>query len=351
MNCEFCGNEFSSNNSLKAHQKRAKYCLDKQKESKPNFEVNYFICQWCNKEFTKNYDAKIHEQSCKLNRLVNLKYDIECLKNEHLKELKEKDKQLVELQNENERKIVELQNENERKIVELQKEKDKRIELEKECIKLKALLKGKEELSDEFKSLHSKKDNFIEKIAMQHKVTTKTNNTNNQNILNNLPVFTITTEQIEAAAEFGFTRELFLQGQTGVAKFFINFVKEIYGDVIPWTVTDRSRCTFKIKDENGNIITDPKAEKITEMVANAIKKKNKEHHDSFYPKIKDLKGSDSSENEMTNSDDSDIEDDVKALINHEKKVEADENFISITKLKNNNKWFRNRLMKEFQYGI
>jgi hypothetical protein len=77
--CEFCNNEFKSEKSLYIHQKRTKYCLEKQNK--------YIVCLGCEKSFSNDaYETHI------LNCIKYLK-----LKN---KELEEENRDIIHFQNE-----------------------------------------------------------------------------------------------------------------------------------------------------------------------------------------------------------------------------------------------------------
>ncbi len=323
-NCEFCNNNFSTNVSLYNHQRKTKYCIEIQKSNNIQTHEIIYTCEWCKKTFLAKHHLNRHLDSCKIKSDTDNESAV--IKNKELLEEIEGLREIIKNQN------IKIFDQNHKitnqnlKIVELT------VRLEKET-----------EIKDTFESLHSKKDNCIEKIAMQPKTiqtsqtsNQNTQNTHNQNILNNLPIFNITKEQLQKAAETDFSLELFLQGQVGVAKFTIGVFRKAHDDKLPWIVSDQARDIFKTKDEDGNIIVDPRAERLTAMVMEAVKEKNKQHHDSFYPK------------RNCNSDDERDEEEIdrEGKIELDDQIRADNCYMDIMKMNRDNKVFRKRLIKE-----
>ncbi len=306
--CEYCNHSFSSRGSLYNHQHKTIYCLEIQKTFKPDILLKKFECKWCIKSYTRNENLLEHQIICKKNPnididLIKLKYE------EEIKKYKEENDNL----------------------------KQKLYDSEKRCIELQARLEERTNSKEEFKELHSKREECIEKIAMQPKSnTSNTQNTLNSQIINNLPIFNLTAKQLEEEAEEGFSLDLFLQGQVGVAKFTINIARKNHDDKLPWIVSDHVRGIFKTKDKDGNIIIDRKAQKLTEMVMEAVKKKNQEHHDSFYPK-RDYKSDDE-------RDEAEI--DRVGKIELDDQMRADDCYMDIMKMKRDNSVFMKNLIKE-----
>ena len=83
IQCDYCGNGFSSKTSLLTHQKTSKYCLTSRDE-----ESDVQICADCNKSFTQKSTLVRHHKTCKLraarllfeDRIVKLEADNERLK-------------------------------------------------------------------------------------------------------------------------------------------------------------------------------------------------------------------------------------------------------------------------------
>lgn len=302
MECEYCGNSFSTKMSLHNHQKRTKYCIKIQQKKNDELPLETMFCKWCEKQYFRKDHLKTHENICTKGEIDVRKVPIS-KKDKLLQIIAEKD-EIIYTKNEliNELKIKNAE--------------------------LSALLKKETEMKDEFKQLHGKREECIEKIAMQPKVTTQ-NNTQN-NILNQLPPLIITSEQLQVEADQHFSKELFLKGQAGAADFFTEVVKRQTNGIIPWMITDKARAVFKYKDGNKEVITDHKGEKISLMVAEAIKKKNKEHHDSFYPEEYD----------------SDVErDEDQEERRQSQQQRADNSFIELSKLNRDNKVFRKRIIE------
>jgi hypothetical protein len=93
LSCEFCNAELASSASLKHHQSKTKYCLEKQK--KP---LNLFECKDCDKNFTTKRKLISHQEIC-------LPYNLSSLEKQHNNELYKKDFEISELR----KQIKELQ--------------------------------------------------------------------------------------------------------------------------------------------------------------------------------------------------------------------------------------------------
>ncbi len=342
--CQFCNNSFTSNVSLYNHQRKAKYCIDIQKSNNADVKSNSYACKWCNKLFNAKYNYERHIEQCKNEKESNPIYIEMQSKITHQSEeicnmdklikdqevsLKSYEIKIKNMDTKLKNRYTKIKN-MENKITELEDElnKDKStIEEQKlKIVELSVRLEKETEIKGEFKDLHTKKEECIEKIAMQPKYNSQTSNQSttqhNQNILNNLPVFNITKEQLQKAAETDFSLELFLQGQVGVAKFTIGVFRQAHDDDLPWIVSDQARGIFKTKDKDGNILVDPRAERLTAMVMDAVKEKNKQHHDSFYPK------------RNYNSDDErdEAEIDREGQIELDEQIRADNCYLEILKI-------------------
>ncbi len=354
--CQYCNNNFTSNSSLYNHQRKAKYCIEMQKQKNIDVqEINSYLCEWCNKIFNSKYSYTRHTDGCKIKtekesnsiyigmkiKLMNQSEELDKfrklvddlnVKVEKQNYRVEKLKSRIDEQNE----IIEKQNETvEGKNRTIEEQNESIEEYKYKIIDLTARLEERTNNKEEYKELHSKREECIEKIAMQPK-NNNTQNTLNSQIINNLPVFNLTAKQLEEAAEEGFSLDLFLQGQVGVAKFTINVARKNHDDELPWLVSDHARGIFKTKDKDGNIIIDRKAQKLTEMVIDALKKKNKEHHDSFYPK------------RNCDSDDErdEAEIDRAGKIELDDQIRADDCYMDIMKMKRDNSVFVKSLIKE-----
>ncbi len=305
VKCDYCENLFCNKSALSNHQKTAKYCIKLQKDL--NKDIKEYNCKLCLKIFIRKDTLISHEKICrgtssKNQDIISLEKDLEQEKNNTFK-----------LQTIN----AQLNEEN--------------INLKIKVAELTAILKGKTELSEKFETLHSKKDNCIEKIALQPKTTTKnTSNSTQNNILNNLPIFNLTKEKLQLIANTEFTHELFLRGQEGAAKFATNIARKENDGDLPWVVSDKNRGIVKMKGEDGIIITDYDVEIITDLIFEAIKDKNQEYFDAAYPPYD------------TDAEELDPDEAERVEAN---KARADKCFSDIAKMKRNNKVFKKKLIE------
>ncbi len=346
--CQYCDSDFASKVSLNKHQKSAKYCIDMRKEDDCKLDIDEFKCEWCSKAYTRKDRYYDHTRICKtnpenMNKIIS-KADYNLLLENFNKQREENIELKIKL-TENINSFNETKNENvELKIKlatitvrldeltnSLDKSNQENIELKIKNAELTATLKGKTELSEKFETLHSKREECIEKIALQPKNTTTKNTSNTQNnILNNLPIFNLTKEKLQLIASTEFTHELFLRGQEGAAKFATNIARKENDGDLPWVVSDKNRGIVKMKGEGGIIITDYDVEIITDLIFEAIKDKNQEYFDAAYPPY------DSDAEEL----DPDEAERVEA-----NKARADKCFSDIAKMKRNNKVFKKKLIE------
>jgi hypothetical protein len=327
--CEYCKGVFASKNILSQHQKKARYCLDIQLKINPETKIDNIPCQYCGKNFMRNRDKNMHESICKHNKSKDPLFA------EYENKLKEKDTEceikLKEKDTECEIKLKEKDTEYEKKLKEKDTEYEKKLkEKDAEINELKIKIinsKLESEISKKeiYKDLHDNSRNIIDKMATQPK------NVSNNNILNNIPTLNINQEHLSQAADNGFTRELFLQGQAGVAQFFLGYMKDVNNGVVPFVVSDKSREILKYKDKNQEIVTDTKGNKLTQLAFNAVKTLNQKHYDSFYSSSSNINNSDDEEDEDTESD-------IKQEL-------ADKCFISIKKLPKDNTVFRKKIIE------
>ena len=100
--CKYCKNDYSTNISLKNHQKTAKFCIEIQKktQNKTNnqiIEIKSFHCTYCEDTFNVKCNLERHYETCKIrlnkikeendkkkdNEILELKQTIENLKNKY----------------------------------------------------------------------------------------------------------------------------------------------------------------------------------------------------------------------------------------------------------------------------
>ena len=329
--CEFCDHDFSTKGTLLSHQVKAKYCLEIQKKTnKIQDKFVSYDCQFCSKSFTYKKLKNNHELICKT-KYNSVNDANKSLENENVI-LKMKMEFISE---ENEKKIRSLEVENEKKIRSLEVENEKKIrqlELEKKILEIKVESVQKEI----YEKLHTKVENCVEKIALQPK--TSTSSSSNTNILNNMPCFTTTVEELKLEAQKSFSEELFLQGQAGAAKFFLDYSKNKNGGVVPWVVTDKSRGTLKLKNANNEIVTDSKAIMLSKLVSDSIKEKNLEYYDTTYM-VSDNKDY---EDEDTNDSDDDGYKETENDIRDEK---IQNGYMEIKRMTRDNTIFRKKLIE------
>ena len=218
--CEFCETKFVGNSALKNHQKTAKYCLIKrgkivivEVDEEPKEVI--FECKYCDKKLASKQNLNIHLQSCipKYESLYKEKQD----ENEALKT-----------------KVKILEN---------------------DVIK-------QEEYKEQIKELQDK----IERMAM--KAIEKPTTTNNL-ILSPID---LSQEHITKMINEKFTKEHFYDGQAGVARFAVDNILKDKDGKLAYICTDVSRHIFKHVDENGEVVKDVMASKLTKKLTEDVKK-------------------------------------------------------------------------------
>lgn len=234
FDCKFCGSSFKTATLLKRHQTTVKYCLKIQEE-------NEFICDGCEKSFTTKQYFNVHISSCKILKDKNLE-----------KNILEKDILIKDL-----RKVLE--------------EKEK-------------LLKDRDDIIIELKAkieIYVKDHETVREIAKQPKTQNNTINNNNKVLV--LSPFSLSQMDINSIVDNKFTKEHFLCGQKGVAKFTSsNILKDIEGNPM-YMCTDASRNVFTFKTKDGVIEKDIKAVKLTDTISPAVITKS----EKIYNQIKD----------------------------------------------------------------
>ena len=241
--CNYCNHSFKNKSNLDKHQKTTKYCIELQKiqeslinnskenkqEELTNIKGQYLFkddklvnnlnisinkCNYCNKEFLRKDSLIRHKNKCKHKNITD--------NNNNKSE--DKDKIISELK-------IEIEN------------KDKIIS------ELKIEIENKNKL---FQSLENITIKAIENSG--HK-TNIINNKNNLSIFNNLTP--LTDSFIKDQASLLKTKDI-VNGAKSLALFARD---HSFKDRV--ICTDVSRRNFIFKDENNNIIKDPKGVKIT----------------------------------------------------------------------------------------
>jgi len=252
--CEFCDKELSSKQSLKTHQLKTKYCLEKQSllSNKIIETKNIEKCQYCNKNFTYLCSKTSHELICP-----------------------EK-----EIQARIQTKILELQLIHEREINSL-----------KEIInnlKIEQCKSGKE--AEIYTTLFNKDQEFIlnqstKLLDKSGNITTTTNNIKSKYVTMN--ALNLSQERMHSIKDT-YTLNHYERGGIGQADWVIeNVLKDESGNIV-YKCTDKNRRNFIYQDNKGNIITDIQAKKLKEAILPVIEKKLKEYKKIKYNELAEV---------------------------------------------------------------
>jgi hypothetical protein len=203
MECDYCKNIFKTKYILQNHQKRAKYCLVKQKNIGRKTITDFYTCEYCLHEMASDHKSR-HLKSCK--RL-----------GEKIKE--EKDTQITEL----------------------------KLQVEK----LQAQL-------DIYKDLALHNQVTVDEIAKQPRHQT----TNTNNLLMMTPM-DINKESFSKTIQDNFTKDYLLDGQKGAARFAVDKLLRDENGKLKYVCTDPSRQIYRFKTSDGVLERDVKAKKLT----------------------------------------------------------------------------------------
>jgi hypothetical protein len=240
--CEFCNSTFSRKSNLTNHQKSAKFCLELQGK-----ENQKFICKYCEKKLTSKNGLILHNKSCK-NRFENNPEKLM----EEIAELKE---------------------------VNLSLQKDFELEISLLKKEMETIVTSKDKIIEDYKNKVEKLENHL--MRLSERPTNTTNNTTNNNqryqqmVQNLVPLKDEHYEQIRA----NLTEEHVKKGVQGYADLTYIVMKD---KII---CTDFSRRMLTYKDENGNIIVDPKMNEFTKKVFTEIQPKNDEIFEDCFNKL------------------------------------------------------------------
>ena len=215
VTCEFCNKKISTKSNLKQHQK-SKACLEKQGQKISTI----YKCKGCDKIFTTLQRLNTHEVICPKR--------IEDTIEEKEKIIKEKEK------------IINSQN-----------------------IRIKQL-----EAQIEILTINEEKNrNEIFKLAQQP----RTSNTTNNNLI--IPNIDTSQEKINKAVENSYDMNHFCSGQKGIARFAVDHILRDEKKQLGYICTDPARSVFKHVGEDGEIVRDMKATRLTTKLAVPIKEK------------------------------------------------------------------------------
>ena len=217
--CQYCGKVLSSKSSLQNHIRTAKYCISKR----GNVKGTAFSCTGCNKTYTSKYNLEQHAEKC-------VSYRMETQRNAYETIIRQREQDMEQMRISYEEKLRAMKEEYEEKIVVLQ---DKIVD-----IAMGAVTKP-----------------------------TTTNNTTNVLIQNLEP---ITMEHIREHAE-NLDITHILRGPKGYADFALEF--PLRNRIV---CVDYARKKIKFKDQEGNVIEDPKMTKITTKLFKGIRDRNSE---------------------------------------------------------------------------
>jgi len=249
LECEFCNKSFSNISNLRYHKKTNKKCQIIQKQ-KVEHEIETFNCSFCNKTFTKQ-TIKIHNKTCKKKLNEEIK-TLQIENNEFKSALSEKDEQIKKILSEKDEQIKKILSEKDEQI-EKMCEKDEEIK----NLKLRIM-----ELEIENR-IYLQDREIVQKLAMQPKTSTSTNNKIKVNNFFDDP------ERIKQIIDEKLNKDYVSDGQKGVALFAVNTMLQDDNKNKNYICSDTSRHIFKFQNSDGNIEKDVKAMKLTNMLIDA----------------------------------------------------------------------------------
>ena len=249
MNCDFCEKTFANKSSLTVHQTSAKYCLKIQgkiKEDQKKKEIKEFNCSFCDKIFKLKHHLAKHLITCK-NKNIMLKKNEE----EELKLLKE--------------------------------------ELIKKEILLSSYKEQIQKQENQIKDLQKTIERMGTKAIEKPTYNTTNNNTTNNNTKITLVPFELNQQYVSNIITSKFNDEHILEGMHGLAKFVKDKIITLEDGTLVYKCFDTARQIFKYKDKDGNVIKDPKALKLIEMIQPVLKEQTSTLWDFFSDKIDNYK--------------------------------------------------------------
>lgn len=227
MECEYCNKILSTTSTLNYHKKNNKACL--KLRGIQNDKTSVISCKYCKKTFSKKNISR-HITTCE-DKTIKEKNDAIKEKNDAIKEkndaIKEKNDEI--------------------------REKDELIR----SLQIKL-------------EIYKQDHEIVHEMAKQPKTTT----TNNNNKYLILSPFNLTQDEINSIVEEKFTKEHFLNGQRGVARFAdTNILKDADGNQT-YMCSDPSRYIFNYKNKDGELEKDMNATKLTDSISPAVIKKS-----------------------------------------------------------------------------
>lgn len=242
VTCEYCNKTLSSEGNLRRHQK-TRSCLQSRGNQAPPQEDKH-QCQYCLKCLSSPVRLKQHMGICveRLNHLL-----IECKQENEL--LKRENSDLTRENSYLRREHSDLKREN----------SDLRVDLRMVRLETEVEI---------FRNDSQDSKNIITRIAEQPRIN---NNTRNTNLV--LPVVDTSQETINRAVEVGYNMDHFCSGQKGVARFAVDHLLTNEQRQLGYVCTDPARGTFKHIGEDGEVVRDVKASRLTTKLAQPIKVK------------------------------------------------------------------------------
>lgn len=232
--CEHCERTFSSVSSLNYHKKHTKYCLQ-IREEKGHTE---FRCEHCDNTFSSYAIYTKHLNGrCKKKRETDVQSK-DLLIADMKREIKSKDNIIGE-----QGKLIDiLTEENDRLKTQLSEEQSKHVE--------------------ELKTQLEKANNRMYELAKQPKTITTTNNTTTLNLR---PL------DLDQLKELKITLDIVKRGADG----FVDLLHEPLSHSM--VCTDVARAIFKVMNENGSVVKDPRLRTHTPLIFGTL-----------YPSIKTI---------------------------------------------------------------
>lgn len=220
LTCEYCNKVIAKKGNMARHQK-TKACLKAQQGDAQGDDK--FQCNYCHRHLSSKCVLNQHTAICipRLNSIIQIR-DSEIA---HLRD------QVAEL--EFRLKIAKIETENE-------------------------MLRSSEQ--------HHKE--VVQRIAEQPKTTN--NNTNNNLILSSIDT---SQENVNRMVESNYTMNHFCCGQKGVARFAVDHLLIDANKQLGYICTDPARGTFKHIGDEGEVVRDVKATRLTTKLATPIKRK------------------------------------------------------------------------------
>ena len=263
--CEYCNANFKTVSSLNLHKKSARYCLKKQQNKEVDKEVDknkIFKCDYCDKNYTNKQNLISHYSTCHEKRITEFKEEYE--KKLQLLETKYKliEKQSEEYKQEIEKQKIEYQICLEKQKIEYEKRLDKQ-----EDVYRQQLESQKYDYKEQIQELQNKLERLFSKA-----IDKPTTNTTNSNIISNnieLKLF-LSQQEINHKISSKFTDKYLNNGMKDVANFIKNHILTLEDGSIIYACYDVSRQMFKYRDDKGNMVKDPNALKLINMIQPAL---------------------------------------------------------------------------------